>query len=664
MLGNGSLEKRMTERELLAGYVAGSGECFAKLVAMHVNLVYSVALRQAGDWNAAEDVTQEVFLLLARKAKEIGPEVPLAGWLFTTTRLVSLQAKRGDARRKRREQEAAMDESVSTDPTWGLIAEDVDKAVADLPATDRDALLLRFFSGKTHPEIAEILAISEEAAKKRVQRGLDALQVLLTSRGAATASVVTAVTLAGALSRHAVQAAPPSLAGTVTSAVAAKGAGAAVAVKGAAMTAAKVKAGLIGVAAVGVIVGSAGVAMYLSKSPAGAAAPVGGGTVAVSAPAAAEAAPDYLSAYTLPPGRVVANFPDLDPTVRQAAFDAVTAGKIHGKPGFMLLKWMGNSLSWESITTGGPAVGSVPLDKIFGIDDAEVASALMLPEFGGDIVYRAGATEEEYLASLGEMMSEKLNRPIRCVIRQQMMDVVVLKGAYTYTPVADRPTDDIDKGTILLYADALNGDGGSGGSLANPQKLARIVSDEILQPVVIECSNFPRDARYHLKQKFGSVGDTPEQRTLFVQNVAAQTGLTISHEKREMRCLFVENAEDHLKVDAWNEYPHVSPFEGVRWNGESPDVEVEGKWFGLVGVGKYSVERLVGFAKESEGKDWKKRFEKDFVALAGLMGVEVDREVVPLWLKDLGTEKVRMREVMMTEENRRAVMEGRRGSSH
>ena len=69
----------MTERELLAGYVAGSGECFAKLVALHVNLVYSVALRQVGEWNAAEDVTQEVFLRLARKAKEIQPEVPLAG---------------------------------------------------------------------------------------------------------------------------------------------------------------------------------------------------------------------------------------------------------------------------------------------------------------------------------------------------------------------------------------------------------------------------------------------------------------------------------------------------------------------------------------------------------------------------------------------------------
>ena len=655
----------MTERELLAGYVAGSGECFAKLVALHVNLVYSVALRQVGDWNAAEDVTQEVFLRLARKAKEIEPEVPLAGWLFTTTRLVSLQAKRGDARRKRREQEAAMNESVSTDPTWGLIAEDIDKAVADLSANDRDALLLRYFSGKTHPEIAAILAISEEAAKKRVQRGLDALQVLLTSRGVATGSVVTAVTLAGALSRHAVQAAPPALASTVTSAVAAKGAGATVAAKGATMTAAK--AGLIGVAAVGVIVGSAGVAMYLSKSPVGAAAPMGGGAVAVSEPVAAESAPNYLSAYALPPGRVIANFPDLDPAARQAAFDAVTAGRIPGKPVFMLLKWTGNSLSYELVTTGGPAalpvrLESIPLDRIFGIQYGEVASALTVPKFPGDIVYRAGATEEEYLASLGEMASAQLNRPIKCAIRQQVMDVVVLKGTYRYTPVADLPAD--DKGMILLYVDSISADpGGDCGTISTAQGFARDLSLMILQPVAIECPNFPHGVGYRNTQRLG-FGGTSEQRALFLQNVATQMGLSVSHEKRLIRCLFVENAEDHLKVDAWNEYPHISPFEGVRWIAELPEVAVDGKWYGLVGVGNYSVERLVGFAKESAPQDWKKRFEEDFVALVGLMGVEVDREVVPLWLKDLETGKVRMREVAMTEEKRRAVMEGRRELSH
>jgi hypothetical protein len=93
-------------------------------------------------------------------------------------------------------------------------------------------------------------------------------------------------------------------------------------------------------------------------------------------------------------------------------------------------------------------------------------------------------------------------------------------------------------------------------------------------------------------------------------------------------------------------------------------VEVEGKWYGLVGAGSYSVDRLVGYAKESAPKEWKKRFEEDFVALMGMMGVDVDRETVPLWLKDLGTGRVRMKKVAMTEEKRSKVLEGRQKLSH
>ena len=107
-----------------------------------------------------------------------------------------------------------------------------------------------------------------------------------------------------------------------------------------------------------------------------------------------------------------------------------------------------------------------------------------------------------------------------------------------------------------------------------------------------------------------------------LKHVTEETGLSASREKRSMRCLFVENAEDHLPVAAWQDERRVSPFEGVRWKEELPEVQVEGTWYGLAGAGKYSVERLVAFARGSEPKDWKKRFEEDFVAMLALMGVE------------------------------------------
>jgi DNA-directed RNA polymerase specialized sigma24 family protein len=67
---------------LLREYVErDSGEAFAQLVARHVNKVYSVALRHTGNPHSAEEITQTVFVILARKARHLDGRVLLSGWL-------------------------------------------------------------------------------------------------------------------------------------------------------------------------------------------------------------------------------------------------------------------------------------------------------------------------------------------------------------------------------------------------------------------------------------------------------------------------------------------------------------------------------------------------------------------------------------------------------
>ena len=58
---------------------------FAALAERHVGLVYSAALRRVGDRQLAEDVTQAVFVILAKKAKSIRGG-PLSAWLLSTVR--------------------------------------------------------------------------------------------------------------------------------------------------------------------------------------------------------------------------------------------------------------------------------------------------------------------------------------------------------------------------------------------------------------------------------------------------------------------------------------------------------------------------------------------------------------------------------------------------
>src|SRR5882672_8734844 len=85
----------------------GDQAAFASIVRRHVNLVYGTALRKLEDPGAAEEVAQNVFAALARKAWRFAPDDSLPAWLYRTTLLEAKAWLRGELRRRRREQTAA-----------------------------------------------------------------------------------------------------------------------------------------------------------------------------------------------------------------------------------------------------------------------------------------------------------------------------------------------------------------------------------------------------------------------------------------------------------------------------------------------------------------------------------------------------------------------------
>ena len=209
---------KMNDIELLRRYAEnGSEEAFAELVRRHLNLVYSAALRRVGDdVHLARDVSQKVFVALARQASSLSGRQSLIGWLYTASRYAAAHVVRSEHRRKEREQRAyIMNEIFSAAPPdleWEKVRPSLDRVMDQLNETDREALLLRFFSGRSFSEVGASLGLSEEAARKRVARALERLRALLARRGVSSASTAVAAMLAG----HAVSAAPAGLAVTVS----------------------------------------------------------------------------------------------------------------------------------------------------------------------------------------------------------------------------------------------------------------------------------------------------------------------------------------------------------------------------------------------------------------------------------------------------------------
>jgi RNA polymerase sigma factor (sigma-70 family) len=214
------------DADLLEQFVRdNSSAAFTLLVERHISLVHSVALRHTASPQHAQDITQAVFIILARKAGSLNRKTVLPGWLYHTARLTAANFQRAETSRVRREQEIFMQTSLqesAPDALWSEMSPLLDEAMARLGARDRDVLVLRYFENKSLSEVGIAMGLEERTAQKRVTRAIEKLRKFFAQRGV----TLSGAAIAGAVSANSVQAAPVALVKTISAVAVAKGAAA------------------------------------------------------------------------------------------------------------------------------------------------------------------------------------------------------------------------------------------------------------------------------------------------------------------------------------------------------------------------------------------------------------------------------------------------------
>jgi RNA polymerase sigma factor (sigma-70 family) len=190
----------LSEWQLLERYLEQRDElAFEALVSRHGPMVLGVCRRMLGNYASdVDDAFQATFLVLVRRARQLGPRDAIGPWLYGVASRVALRA-RSQAARHRRYEPIALEFPVvaPSDPRVDAeLVEVLDQELSQLPSRYRAPLVLCYLEGRTHEEAARDLGWPVGTVKGRLARARELLRSRLTRRGLAPTAGVLASYLA------------------------------------------------------------------------------------------------------------------------------------------------------------------------------------------------------------------------------------------------------------------------------------------------------------------------------------------------------------------------------------------------------------------------------------------------------------------------------------
>jgi RNA polymerase sigma-70 factor (ECF subfamily) len=175
----------LADEELMLLVNNGEPKAFATLYDRHIRAAYCLAYRMMGEKQAAEDLAQEAFIKVWRRAGSYrAQKASVRTWILSIVHNRGIDQLRSLASR-RRTQEKIEASAASSQPseafaqTWrNTQAEQVREALSTLPKEQLKILELAYFSGYTHVQIAELLNVPLGTVKGRMRLGLQKMRGL------------------------------------------------------------------------------------------------------------------------------------------------------------------------------------------------------------------------------------------------------------------------------------------------------------------------------------------------------------------------------------------------------------------------------------------------------------------------------------------------------
>ena len=172
---------------LIQRILTGDETAFESLIRKYQKQVHALAFRKTGNFQTAEDITQETFLRVHQKLATLNDPAKFSGWLYAIANHLCIAWYRKNRLQTESLQEIYVSE-IETDVYSRYIATEHAKTTAEaqqdlvkrlltkLKESDREVITLHYFEEMTSSEIGEFLGVSENTIKSRLYRARQQLK--------------------------------------------------------------------------------------------------------------------------------------------------------------------------------------------------------------------------------------------------------------------------------------------------------------------------------------------------------------------------------------------------------------------------------------------------------------------------------------------------------